>query len=52
MPCREGRIDLGRFIELKFSLQSETRGRGKGQEHFHELNVALTTSLCTVGSVK
>lgn len=35
--CREGRIDLGRFIELKFSLQSQTRERGKGQTHFHEL---------------
>lgn len=30
--CREGRLDLGRLIELKFSLQSETGARGEGQE--------------------
>ena len=30
--CREGRVDLGRLIELKFSLQSETGARGEGQE--------------------
>lgn len=41
--CREGRIDLGCFIELKFLLQSETRGRRIGQEHFHELPAPLYT---------
>ncbi len=50
--CREGRIDLGCFIELKFSLQSETRGREKGQEHFQELNVLLTTALYMADAVK